>query len=523
MKVSTFVQLLIYSQIVYANFFVQLKNPATLEQLLANDDKVTASSHHIRGLVENVISFGNFTGFSGHFHRDVIKRLLKSPMVLNIVRDVPIKVFDHENLDDTTHYNYSDEAIETEPHDNSGYQSTEFETQFMAPRHLARLSRRSTLPYNESVNYYYDPRFLGQDVNAYIIDTGIHSEHPDFEGRVILSKDFTMFRNRGDQSGHGTHVAGLVGSKTFGVAKKVNLIDLKALGSHGEGTLSTVLSALQFAVTHRQESGAKGVVNLSLGSFRNDVLNSAIDNAVESGLVIVVAAGNFGSDSCLSSPASASRAISVGAIDDRNDKIAKFSNWGQCVHVFGSGIGVHSVSHVSETQSMELSGTSMSSPVIAGLAAVLLSKGIEPNDIKSLIIEMSTHGSIIGSINGSPNHIAYNGVYKSDDTFPEDAFWSEDTHGPVFQPLYKSAMVPSLNSQEYAQKDIDGWARYLSQINPSAMSVLFGAEEDEDDEGDETKFYDEDVHTDFNLQVESLVNEDGDLALLYDDEYVSKE
>ncbi|KAH3685181.1 hypothetical protein WICPIJ_003842 [Wickerhamomyces pijperi] len=377
-----------------AGYFVQLKKPSTLRTLLKNDDTVKAANH-IRPYVDRIISFGNFEGFSGNFTKDVIKRLKLNPLVADIVPDYAVKINDFN----------------------------EFETQFNAPRHLARLSRHEKLPTNSTpVNYYYDPKHQGKGVYAYIIDTGIYKEHPDLEGRAILGADFTS-EGPSDKNGHGTHVAGIIGSKTFGVAKDVTLVEVKALDSLGQGSLTTVISALEFAVHHRKEHNVPGVANLSLGAVKNNILNQAIEAAVASGLVVVVAAGNANVDACITSPASSPRAITVGAIDDRSDNIAGFSNWGACVDVFASGVLVQSLSIDDHNIPLVLSGTSMSSPSITGLVSILLERGVKPDEIQDKLVDMSTVG-VISESNFvkrrlTPNRVTFNGVKKSDDVFAE--------------------------------------------------------------------------------------------------------
>lgn len=301
--------------------------------------------------------------------------------------------------------------------------SKPFDVQNDAPRHLARLSRNAKLPSNQAVNYYHEPVFNGKGVFVYIIDTGINKEHPEFEGRAIFGADFTS-EGDGDRNNHGTHVAGVVGSKTYGVAKEATLVEVKALGRLGQGSLSTVLAALEFAVNDRKSRGVPGVVNLSLGSAKNTVLNQAIKAAVESGLVVVAAAGNANIDSCLTSPASSSFAITVGAIDDKTDSIAHFSNWGNCVDVFASGVLVNSVNAFNYDNPLVHSGTSMASPSVSGLSAILLQKGVPVNEISNQIKLLSTKDQINRRSKmfrpSTPDRIANNGVQKQDDVYPEE-------------------------------------------------------------------------------------------------------
>lgn len=248
-----------------------------------------------------------------------------------------------------------------------------------------------------------------------MIDTGVYSEHPDFEGRVLKGADFTG-EGSGDKNGHGTHVAGIIGSKTYGAAKGVNMIEVKVLTGMGTGNLSAVIAGIDFAVNHYQTTGRKSVANLSLGAGFNSILNNAVNAAVDSGLPIIVAAGNTNSAACTTSPASAGNALTVGAIDDRYDSIASFSNWGSCVKVFSSGVYVTSLAN-NEDGTLALSGTSMASPTVTGTMAMLLGLGYNYEQAAEKITALATHDAIdrrsILFRPRTPNLILYNGEPNS--------------------------------------------------------------------------------------------------------------
>ncbi|RLV93547.1 Subtilase-type proteinase RRT12 [Spathaspora sp. JA1] len=312
----------------------------------------------------------------------MIDRLKKCPMISDISTDDVVQMYD----------------IDHQPE---------------APRHLARVSRKRRMRPGRRYPYVFDDKYLGRGVNAYVIDSGVQINHPEFQNRASSGIDLTG-EGSGDVNGHGTHVAGLIGSVTFGVAKNVNLVEIKALNVRGAGSLSNILQAIEFAVNHCKSSGKRGVANLSLGAYKNTILNNMIEEAVKTGLVVVVAAGNSNTNACLTSPASSKYAITVGAIDDYNDSITHFSNWGECVDVFASGYMVSSLNAHDFEKSSVLSGTSMAAPIISGLVANLLSEGIEPQDVKKRIIRMSTKNRIPKSSlflrKKTANRIAYNGI-----------------------------------------------------------------------------------------------------------------
>ncbi|KAK9468643.1 peptidase S8/S53 domain-containing protein [Lipomyces arxii] len=286
--------------------------------------------------------------------------------------------------------------------------ASEMVTQSGAPRHLARVSQREKLG-SPPFEFKYDNSSV--QVDAYVLDTGIYKEHPDFGGRAIVGADFTG-EGFGDVNGHGTHVAGLIGSATYGAARNAQLIEVKVLGSTGGGSLSNVIAGLDYAVQSQTGRNVSSVLNLSLGSVYNSILNSAIEAVVEAGLAVVVAAGNDGLPACVFSPASAPQALTVGAIDDADDSIAPFSNWGSCVDVFASGVQVESL-YNSGNGTIAYSGTSMASPIAAGVVAYFMGLGDTPTAAVDRVKSDATRGSIgwlqIIFRPFTPNKIAYNG------------------------------------------------------------------------------------------------------------------
>lgn len=362
-------------------YFVSLKTTESLDNFMEYDQRYPKHLQ-VRDLISSSVSIGEFKGFAGNFPKEIIDRLKRCPLIQEIIED-------------------------------STFENLEYEVQDNAPRHLARVSRRKRLRPNKQYPYIYDNKFMGQGVNAYVIDSGVEVNHPEFEGRASAGIDFTN-EGSGDSNGHGTHVAGLIGSATYGVAKNVNIVEVKALNSNGAGSLSTILSAIDFVVKHRIDSGMKGVANLSLGAYKNHILNKAIEHATKTGLIFVVAAGNSNINACTTSPASSKYAITVGAIDDYNDSVAGFSNWGECVDLFASGAYVKSVNARNPYSSLVLSGTSMASPIVTGMVANLLSEGVAPSKIKPTLLKMAAKNRITKSSlflrKHTPNRIVYNGI-----------------------------------------------------------------------------------------------------------------
>lgn len=375
---------------------VVLKASETLDSFMRYDTTYPVSQR-AKDFIGKSFKIGNFHGFSGNFSAGVLERLLRCPMVEQVTEDI---VF---------------EALEVVEQRN-------------APRHLSNVSNRKKKLNRRRTSYYYDQAGDGEGVNAYIIDLGIATGHRQFEGRCRFGKDFTG-EGSGDGNGHGTHVAGLVGSDTYGVSKAVELWEVKALNSAGQGTLSDILASLEFAVEHRKQSLKPGVANLSLGALRNEVLNHAVNAASETGLVVVVAAGNSDLDACEALPASARLAITVGAVDDSTNGMALFLNWGPCVDIFAGGVAIPSVDIKRRWSPLVLTGTLMASPIITGMTANLLSAGVSSFDVKNRLLAAAVRDSIpedsFRGRSSTPNVVVYNGLDPDDRAVTDDEMSDE--------------------------------------------------------------------------------------------------
>ncbi|KAH9965429.1 peptidase S8/S53 domain-containing protein [Russula dissimulans] len=301
---------------------------------------------------------GHIKGYAGKFTESVLERIREMPEVEFVERDQIVKTQDK---------------------------------QVSAPWGLARISHRQKLTFGTFTKYEYD-HSGGEGVDVYIIDTGIYVDHEEFEGRASWGKTVPFGDVDEDKNGHGTHCAGTIASRKYGVAKSARVIAVKVLGSDGSGSMSDVIAGVEFASTSaaekaeqaRKELKATGktkhkgsVANMSLGGGRSIALNVAVNAAVEHGLHFAVAAGNDNRNACDTSPAGAENAITVGA-STLSDERAYFSNHGKCVDVFAPGLNILSTWIGTSTATNSISGTSMASPHTAGLMAYLLS--IYPHD-----------------------------------------------------------------------------------------------------------------------------------------------
>jgi subtilisin family serine protease len=241
-------------------------------------------------------------------------------------------------------------------------------------------------------------------VRAYVIDTGIRTTHTQFGGRA--SNVFDAFGGSGaDCNGHGTHVSGTIGGSTYGVAKSALLRGVRVLDCNGSGSNSGVIAGVDW-VTNNHINPA--VANMSLGGGASSALDTAVNNLANSGVPIAVAAGNSNTDACTTSPARAANAITVGATTT-SDARASFSNFGACLDIFAPGSGILSSWFSSDTATATLSGTSMASPHVAGVAALYkqFSPGASAATTRNAIVNGSTTNHVTNAGTGSPNRLLY--------------------------------------------------------------------------------------------------------------------
>ncbi|RZS30535.1 peptidase inhibitor I9 [Herbihabitans rhizosphaerae] len=201
--------------------------------------------------------------------------------------------------------------------------------------------------------YVYDK--TGEGVTVYVIDSGGTKGHPDFESRNTYGPDFIdKDDDPTDCNGHGTHVTGTVGSKTWGVAKKAKLVSLRVFDCGNSGPDSVTVEAVDWVT----KNGVKGsIVNMSLYMYDVGVGDEALKNSAAAGFTYAVAAGNNnGADACGYSPARVPEAITVASID-QGDRRSMFSNIGTCVDIFAPGSQIESTSMQGGSTSMQ--GTSM--------------------------------------------------------------------------------------------------------------------------------------------------------------------
>lgn len=273
-------------------------------------------------------------------------------------------------------------------------------TQSNATWGLDRINQRD-LPLDGSYTYTY----TGSGVRAYIIDTGTDAGHAEFEGRAQNVYD-AFGGNGNDCNGHGTHVAGTVGGKTYGVAKKAYIRGVRVLGCDGSGSTSGIISAVDWVRANRINPA---VANMSLGGGYSSSLNTAVNNLANAGVFVAVAAGNDNLDACNYSPASASAAYTT-ASSTSSDYKSSFSNYGSCVDSYAPGSSIKSAwigSGTTETNT--ISGTSMASPHVAGVSALIKHRygDIASSSVTTYLNNAASTGKIKSNPGGTVNRLLY--------------------------------------------------------------------------------------------------------------------
>ena len=266
---------------------------------------------------------------------------------------------------------------------------------------IDRIDQRA-LPLNNAYTF----NTTASNVTAYIIDTGIRVTHQTFGGRAVFAFN-AVDTNNTDCNGHGTHVAGTVGGSQYGVAKAVRLRAYKVLNCAGSGTTQQVVNGINRAAADHP-AGQPAVGNMSLGGGVSTAIDSAVRGAIADGITMAIASGNSNANACNFSPARVTEAITVNA-SDRNDARASFSNFGTCTDIFAPGVGITSSWATSDTATNTISGTSMATPHVAGVAALYLATHTtaSPAAVQSALISFSTTGRITNPGSGSPNRLLF--------------------------------------------------------------------------------------------------------------------
>lgn len=285
--------------------------------------------------------------------------------------------------------------------------------QYNTPWGLGRISHISfndTQGIDDST-YVFDSQ-CGANTTLYILDSGIRTDHIEFTGRVRWGANF-IDNMENDVQGHGTHVSGIAAGHNVGVAKFANIVPVKVIDSQQRASISNIIKGVQWIISdHANYPGQKAVINYSAVGVISDARAQAMQAAVNAGIMVVTAAGNSNADACNYGPAdmasSTDGVVAVAALN-YTDTPASFSNYGSCVSVYAPGVSILSASNDSNTAYKYMSGTSMSSPYVAGLAAYFWSiyPSYSISDIRNMIVNYN-NGQIQSEMSDTVNKIAYN-------------------------------------------------------------------------------------------------------------------
>ena len=260
----------------------------------------------------------------------------------------------------------------------------------------------------------YTPRYDGQGVSVYVLDTGVLTTHTGFEGRAR----FGVNTATGDSSpceSHGTAVSGLVASRQFGSAPGANIVDVNIydcdLDEDGDGIqdgafLSDTLEGIEWI---KDNAIFPAVANISQGvegQPTSAVLNQAIRELADSGVLVVVSSGNEFVDACTRTFASSPFAITSGAVDISGQR---YGNFGSCVDVWAPGVLVSSTSGSGNTTTLTGTGTSFAAPLVSGAVAMLLEENpaLGRIEAEAILRQRATLGQIQDLGVGSPDGLLW--------------------------------------------------------------------------------------------------------------------
>ncbi|KAL8381902.1 hypothetical protein RB595_005923 [Gaeumannomyces hyphopodioides] len=355
------------------------------------------------GGIDRVFHIGSdFSAYVGDFDNATAEEIARLPGVASVEQDAIITV-----------------EPTTPP---AAVEARAVQTQSDAPWHLGDVSHRD----RGAKDYVYDSA-AGAGSHVYVLDTGIRGSHAEFGGRVrfgingLTGSTTAPAPENGDRQGHGTHCASIAAGATYGVAKRVDVADVKVLGDDGAGTLSSVITGINWAVNDivARKIQKKALLSLSLTSLATDSGPTSIESAViaayNQGVTSICAAGNEDGPISNWSPGRIPQCITVGMTNTARSRAAPYprifgSNYGPEMDIFAPGDDVRAAGITSDTAVVTKSGTSMATPVVAGVVAYLRSVegGLDtPEQVRARLIELSLK-DVVGDVKGSPNRLLNN-------------------------------------------------------------------------------------------------------------------
>ena len=302
----------------------------------------------------------------------------------------------------------------------------------------------------------------GLGVLVYVIDTGLNSLHREFTGRAVLGGDFVNEDDMNDMNGHGTHCSGVATGTTYGIAIDATIIGVKVLNAGGSGSYDNVIKGINWAISNA--SGVSSVFSLSLGGGKSSTVDAAVRRASDQGHIVVVAAGNDNKDACGYSPAGTGGTAESGGVisvmsSTSTDSLSSFSNWGTCTDIIAPGSSITSAWKSTVGGSNTISGTSMATPHVAGVAALLLEKHNFNKELaQTELLALRVASKISGNFHDGPNGLLQVPTYTGQPTLP--------TQKPTFPPTLEPAKLCAGSQCTF---DVA-----LSKFGPAWPSLLTG-------------------------------------------------
>ncbi|GAA4704353.1 S8 family peptidase [Streptomyces youssoufiensis] len=251
------------------------------------------------------------------------------------------------------------------------------------------------------------PDQAGDGVSIYVLSSGLDTEHPDLEGRTRTGTSFVPDGSDAACRGMGTLMAGSAIGKTYGVAKKAAVVDVRVARCDGTAEADTVIKGIDWALANQM--GPKGnILLINWVGKKSEAVNQAVAKAHSRGFVVVVPAGEGGQDACLDSPGSAPKALTVGATTAK-DQFRQSSGHGDCVDVLAPGEDIRSAWPGAQVGTG--SGTALAAAHAAGVTATYMSAGYStPDNALAAITEKATRNVIRNLPPNTPNLLVYNGA-----------------------------------------------------------------------------------------------------------------
>jgi cerevisin len=248
----------------------------------------------------------------------------------------------------------------------------------------------------------------GDGVDIYILDSGVYTEHNEFEGRASFGWGVSGLGTE-DGYGHGTYIAALAAGKTYGVAKNANIIAVKVVNDQGGTNVGYLIDGLNWVAANVRSTGRPSIACMSINGSHSLAINSAAAAMISGGTTLVVSAGNDGRDAKDDSPASVAAAVVVGAVDITN-AMEPSSNFGPFVDVFAPGVDITAAGTSDPSSTRTGSGTSPAAGQVAGIAAYFLSKDptMTPSELQGKIVALATQNVLTGIPPNTDNALAYN-------------------------------------------------------------------------------------------------------------------